>query len=81
MRCALRTKTTVDLAPAYRLVLILAVSAKHHGVFHTNDPANLRSGPEFWLQFANAIAFEQNYCGDFFIVQVTVVLTKLQVLR
>src|SRR6056300_349268 len=32
----------------------------------TNDPANLPSGPEFWLQFANAIEFDQNYCMDFF---------------
>ena len=27
---------------------------------HTNDPVNLGSGPEFWLQFANAVEFGEN---------------------
>ena len=32
---------------------------------HTNRPLNLGSGPEFWLQFANAIEFGQNNCNSF----------------
>ena len=27
---------------------------------HTNDPVNLGSGPELWLQFANAVEFGEN---------------------
>ena len=38
---------------------------KNPWVLHTNDPVNLGSGPEFWLQFANAIEFGQNNCADF----------------
>ena len=54
---------------------------KNPWVLHTNDPVNLGSGREFWLQFANAVELGQNYSGKFNIVKFTVVLTKLQVLR
>ena len=48
---------------------------------HTNDPVNLGSGPEFWLQFANAVEFWNKHGDDFLIVHFTVVLAELQVLR
>ena len=35
---------------------------------HTNDPVNLGSGPEFWLQFANAVEFWNKHGDELFIV-------------
>ena len=48
---------------------------------HTNDPVNLGSGPEFWLQFAKCCRIRKNHCGKSFVQIFTVVLTKSQVLR
>ena len=48
---------------------------------HTNDPVNLGSGPEFWLQFANAVELGENTVGIFILYISTVVLAEWQILR